>query len=529
MNTLYPMFLKLAGSPVLVVGGGNVAEQKVKGLLASHASITVVAPEVTNLLSSFAEAGTIRLRHRRYQSEDVDGQFLVFGATDDSAVQEEVFRDARRRNIPVNIADVPDRCTFFLSSIFHKGDLKIAVSTNGKSPALGKLIRDKIGKLIGNGYPELLQFLGGIRREVQSRHTDYEERKKDFELIVQNSVRGLGEKEGPIGEEPTWLETGLKNDATKALRNKGVETVSESNHFFPQQLKPKRDGIPDSGTSCLRDLVASSKFPTELPEQSHKDGQGGKVYLVGAGPGDPELITVKGLRLLQSADVVVYDALIDEHLLEYLRPGSERIFAGKRGGCHSASQEEINDILIDRARQGNVVVRLKGGDPFIFGRGGEELEALREAGIEAEVVPGITSGTGIPASIGLPLTYRRVSSSVVFVTGHECGDKGRSVDWNSIAGIDTIVVYMGIRNLRQIAMNLTNAGKSPETPAAVVFSGTWAGETIIEGTLESIAERISEQESGRPGLILIGEVVRFLHRQGDGMTVKETHAVEDLW
>ncbi|MBI3111801.1 MAG: uroporphyrinogen-III C-methyltransferase [Ignavibacteriales bacterium] len=463
MNTLYPMFLKLAGSPVLVVGGGNVAEQKVKGLLASHASITVVAPKVTTLLSSFAEAGTIRLRHRRYQSEDVDGQILVFGATDDPAVQEEVFRDAGQRNIPVNIADVPDRCTFYLSSVFEKGDLKVAVSTNGKSPTLGKTIRDRIGELLESGYPELLEFLGGIRWEVHSRHAEYEERKRDFELIVQNSLKKLYDKEFP---------------------------------FFPQTVK------------------------TDHP---------GKVYLVGAGPGDPDLITVKGLRLLHRADVVLYDALINLDLLDHLSLTAERIFAGKRGGCHSASQEEINRILIDRANQGNVVVRLKGGDPFVFGRGGEELEALRDVGIEVEVVPGITSGTGVPASIGLPLTYRHVSSSVVFVTGHECGDKERSVDWNSIAGIDTIVVYMGIRSIGTIATSLRNAGKSPDTPAAVVFSGTWPEESIIEGTLGSIAERISDRESGRPGIILIGEVVRLLHRQGDGRTVKETQAVEDVW
>lgn len=466
MNTLYPIFLKLTGSPVLVVGGGNVAGQKIKSLLASNASVTVVAPDVTRMISDLAKAGAIQLHKRPYRSEDVTGNLgysLIFGATDEPAVQDQVFRDAKRRGIPVNIADVPDRCMFYLSSVFEKGDLKVAVSTNGKSPTLGKTIRDRIGELVESGYPELLEFLGGIRQEVHSRHAQYEERKRDFELIVQNSLKKLDDKESLL---------------------------------LPQKLK----------TNHQR-----------------------KVYLVGAGPGDPELITVKGLRLLQRADVVVYDALINLDLLDHLPLTAERILAGKRGGNHSTSQEEINRILIDRANHGNVVVRLKGGDPFVFGRGGEELKVLRETGIEVEVVPGITSGTGVPASIGLPLTYRRVSSSVVFVTGHECGDKERPVDWNSIAGIDTIVVYMGIRNIGTIATSLRNAGKSPDTPAAVVFSGTWAEETIIEGTLGSIVERISERESGRPGLIFIGEVVRLLHRQGDRRTVKETHAVEDLW
>lgn len=468
MNTLYPIFLKLRGKPVLVVGGGHVAGQKIRGLLASEASVTVVAPDVSDPISDLAGAGRITLHRRSFEEGDVNGFFLVIGATDDPSLQDRILRDAQRHNAPVNIVDMPDRCTFYLASVFEKGDLKIAVSTNGKSPTLGKIIRDEIGQIFGDGYPELLDFLGGIRNEILTRHADYNERKRNFECIVRNRLKHL--KKG------------------RALS--GLGPISS-----PASLEREKSG---------------------------------KVYLVGAGPGDPELITVKGLHCLQTADVVVYDALVSRELLHHVPPAAECVFAGKREGNHSRKQEEINRLLINRAQEGNVVVRLKGGDPFVFGRGGEEFDALRQAGIDVEVVPGITAGTGVPASIGIPLTLRHVSSSVVFVTGHECIGKGTTVDWESVAAIDTIVIYMGIQHLADIALRLQQAGRRSDTPVAVIFAGTWPEELVLDGTLGTIREHVAPYSSDAPGLILVGEVVRFLkHRSEFQLTAATPEADQE--
>ena len=239
-------------------------------------------------------------------------------------------------------------------------------------------------------------------------------------------------------------------------------------------------------------------------------GKKGKVILVGAGPGDPELISVKGLRLIQQADVIVYDALVLSELLTFAKVGCERLSVGKRAGHHSFSQEEINTLLIAKAKEGKMVVRLKGGDPFVFGRGGEEIEALRNEGIDVEIVPGITAGIGVPSSLGIPLTQRGTSSNVVFVTGSERADNGGNIDWSKISSADTIVVYMGIKSIRHVVSGLINAGRSPETLAVVIFGGTTPQEIVVHGTLNTITEAVEQVSASAPGIIVIGDVVGFL-------------------
>ncbi|MDE3059185.1 MAG: uroporphyrinogen-III C-methyltransferase, partial [Bacteroidota bacterium] len=402
---------------------------------------------------------------RAYRRGDAEGFVLVFAAANNPAVHREIFEDAALHRIPVNVADVPDLCSFYLGSVFQNGDLKVAVSTNGKSPTLGKIIRDRIAAEFGKGYPELLDRLGEIRPYVHSAFSEPEKRKEVLEKIVDDELsKGLlAEKKGYFQSEKT-----------------------ESLESQTSNLEPA-----SSGQKC------------------------GKVILVGAGPGDPELISVKGLRAIQSADVIAYDALVSPELLSSASAHCDKIFVGKRSGSHYAlpqrgfQQEEINKILIARAREGKNVLRLKGGDPFVFGRGGEELQALREEGVDVEIIPGITAGTGIPSSLGIPLTHRGVASSVVFVTGSEISEKENGVDWGAISAIGTIVVYMGIKKLLEISEKLLMSGRSPETPAAVIFGGTTPEQLMVEGTLETIAEKTELVNSDAPGIIIVGEVVKF--------------------
>jgi uroporphyrinogen III methyltransferase/synthase len=237
----------------------------------------------------------------------------------------------------------------------------------------------------------------------------------------------------------------------------------------------------------------------------------GKVYLVGAGPGDPDLITVKGLRCLRRADVLLYDRLVAPELVDEAPLAAERIFVGKVSGRHVCTQAEINTLMIDKARQGNTVVRLKGGDPFVFGRGGEEAQALAEAGIPFEVVPGITSAIGVPAYAGIPITHRDYASSVAIVAGHEDSTKRESaINWTHLAkGVDTLVILMGVRRLAEITRQLIRHGRAANTPAAVIEWGTLPDQCTVVGTLADIAQRVAESGLGAPAVIVIGEVVRL--------------------
>lgn len=243
---------------------------------------------------------------------------------------------------------------------------------------------------------------------------------------------------------------------------------------------------------------------------------GGRVYLIGAGPGDPELITLKAVKALAGCDVVVYDRLCSEDILRYCRPDAELVYVGKSPGAHRATQEEINRLLVQKAVEGHAVARLKGGDPFVFGRGGEEAEALAEAGIPFEVIPGVTSAVAVPAYAGIPVTHRRCSSSLAIITGHENPDKGASrLNWGSLAtGVDTLVFLMGVGNLALIAGRLMEHGRSPATPAAVIAWGTTSAQKKVVGTLATISRLVEREGIAHPAIIIVGEVVR-LHRKLD--------------
>ena len=433
MNTLYPIFLNIERRPVLVVGGGTVAEQKIKGVLEANADVTVIAPQVSAIIENYAGEKKITLHRRKYASGDLQGFFIVIGATNNRDVHQAIFSDAQKENIPVNIVDVPHLCTFFLSSVFQKDDLKIAVSTNGKSPTLGKIIRDIIQAEFSHGYPELLEILGGMRSEVLKLFPDFKSRKKLFKWFVHAELARL-----PL--------------------------------YSKESVKQYREN--------------------SLPK--------GKVFLIGAGPGDPELMTVKGFRILHSADVVFYDALVNTHLLSQAPEYSEMIYVGKRSGVHCIRQEEINDLLISKAQEGKRVIRLKGGDPLIFGRGGEELEALHKAGIDVEVVPGITAAQAAAASAKISFTQRGVSASVAFCTG-------APVESISVPKADTLVYYMGATNLRIIAEKVIASGRKPETSVALIQNVATPNEKIIITSLQDIVlDKTTRYES--PLIIIIGDV-----------------------
>src|SRR5712691_3957295 len=447
--TFYPVFLDLRGRRAVVIGGGAVAEQKVLGLLSAGAHVTVVSPETTPRLAELAAVGGIDLRRRPYRSGDLAGAWLAIAGTDDRAANARVWAEAEREGVLLNAVDDLDHCSFIAPAIHREGDITVAVSTSGKSPALAARLRQRVARLIGPAEARLCELLGELRPELAARVSD------------------------PHARTALWYRI-VDSDVIEFVRRGDMEEARE-----------RIDELVD-------ELVRT-----------------GTVYLVGAGPGDPGLITAKGLEILRSADVVVYDRLVAPSLLAEAPPGAERVFVGKRphGGGADLAQDEINALLVERARGGLTVVRLKGGDPFVFGRGAEECEALRAAGVPFQVVPGVTSAIAVPAAAGIPVTHRRLASAFAVVTGHEC-EGVSNLDWQSLARVPTLVVLMGISALPKITARLLEHGADPDTPAAAIASGTLPAQRTVVATLATLATRVAEELLEPPATVVIGEVVR---------------------
>jgi len=432
----FPIFVNLQGVPVTVVGAGVVAERKVSALLEAGALVTVVAPEATAAIAAWSADGRLTLQRRPYEAGDLRGARLVYAATGNDEVNRAVRAEARAEGVWLNAVDQPDLCDFISPAVVRRGDLTLAISTNGRAPGLAKSIRERLEGLFHETYGEEVERAAAERARAASA---------------------------------AGLEARVLGEAAP-----GVE----------------------------RPPAASS----QLPAASGK----GSVFLVGAGPGAIDLITVKGLRLLQTADVVVYDALVDKGVLECCRPGARLHYVGKRDKRHTRPQAEINELLVQEARAGRLVVRLKGGDPFIFGRGGEEAEALAAAGVPFEIVPGVSAGIGVPAYAGIPLTHRDFTSELVFVTGHECGNGRQPVDWKRYAGSTaSIVVFMGLHSLPEVASQLLEHGRDPECPVAVIENGTTACQRTIVAPLMRVAEEAAAAGIQPPALVVIGDVVRL--------------------
>ncbi len=455
----FPLFYDIRGQQCLLVGGGSVAVRKARLLLKAGAQLVVVSLAVNDELRALVEAepgSSIALRE--FAHTDLDDCRLVIAATDDRPLNQQISEAARQRQIPVNVVDDPELCSFITPAIIERGDLTLAVSSAGKAPVLARLVRTKIEQLIPPAYGRLAGLANQFRDRVKTLFSDTEQRRYFWDDTLQ----------GPIAN----------------LVLNGQQQQAE------QQLSAQLDSIEAEGSA---DKV-------------------GEVYLVGGGPGDPELLTIKALRLMQQADVVLYDRLISDEVMELVRRDADRIYVGKRRSDHAVPQQDINQLLVDLAKQGKRVLRLKGGDPFIFGRGGEEIELLAANQVAFQVVPGITAASGCSAYAGIPLTHRDYAQSVRFITGH-LKDDTINLNWKELGVANqTLVFYMGLKGLPVICRTLIENGRAATTPAALVEKGTTRQQRVIIGTLENLAQQIAEQDIHAPTLLIIGETVQ-LHDQ----------------
>jgi len=451
----FPMFYQLDGKPCLVVGGGDVAARKVSLLFRAGGKVTVVAPSLCESLRGRLNADEITHIAREFKDSDLENHVLVVAATDQQEVNENVSRLAHQRNLPVNVVDQPDLCSFIVPSIIDRNPVQVAVSTGGASPVLARLLRARLETVIPATYGKLATLMEEFRDAVKKRFSE-DKRRHFWESVVQ----------GPIAE---LVFAGKEESAREAMHQ-----------------------AVDSGESAKFDR--------------------GEVYLVGAGPGDPDLLTFRALRLLQQADVIVYDRLVSEQILDMARRDADLVYVGKERDKHTLPQEDINHMLARIAKKGKRVLRLKGGDPFIFGRGGEEIETLMEAGVEFQVVPGITAATGAASYAGIPLTHREHAQAVVFVTGH-LKDGSMNLNWKALAQPNqTVVVYMGLLGLETLCQKLQEHGMAAETPIALVQQATTPTQQVIISDLKNMPQHVKQFQVQPPTLIIIGEVVTLHHK-----------------
>jgi len=445
-----PLFFDIKDKPCLVVGGGDIALRKSRLLVRSGATLTVVAPKICDSLKVLVEKEGV-IKERAYKAEDINGTALVVAATDCEDINAQVSKDAQAINIHVNVVDSPAISTFIFPAIIDRSPIVIGVSSGGASPVLARLIRAKLESTIPAAYGRLAALVGGFRDRVKQKFSTINERRAFWEEVLQ----------GPVADQ---VFAGKEQDA-KALLN------------------------------------------SLLDDKNQKPSTTGEVYLVGGGPGDPDLLTFRALRLMQQADVVLYDRLVSKGVLDLVRRDADLIYVGKAKSDHAVPQEEINEMLVRLAKKGHRVLRLKGGDPFIFGRGGEEIDRIAEEGIPFQVVPGITAASGCASYAGIPLTHRDYSQSVRFVTGH-LKEGELSLEWSELAHANqTVVFYMGLTGLEVICKKLMELGRSPQTPIALIQQGTTRSQKVVEATLETIVERVANEVIKPPTLIIVGEVV----------------------
>jgi uroporphyrin-III C-methyltransferase/precorrin-2 dehydrogenase/sirohydrochlorin ferrochelatase len=443
----FPIFLKLTNQPCLVVGAGTCAARKIELLARAGANITVVAREIS---SQVATLSNLTVYQKEFESSDLTGFKLVVSATNDAITNQYVSECAKTNGVWVNVVDSPALCDFIFPAIVDRAPLTIAVSSGGASPVLARLLRAKIETLIPPTYGVLAKLAEKFRETVKQKISGSENRRIFWENVLQGRVAEL-------------IFAGQNNAAEQELTSALSQTESQSNN--------------------------------------------GEVYLIGAGPGAADLLTFRALRLMQQADVVVYDRLVSADILDLARRDSEKIYVGKARSSHSVPQEEINALLVRLAKEGKRVARLKGGDPFIFGRGGEEIETLMEQSVAFQIVPGITAATGCASYAGIPLTHRDHAQSCIFVTGH-LKDDSVHLNWTQLAASNqTVVIYMGLFGLEKICASLIAHGSSPDLPIALIEQGTTNQQRVIIGTLSTLPENIKHETIKPPTLIIIGTVV----------------------
>lgn len=446
MARLYPLFADLTRRPVLVVGGGVVGQRKAEALLAAGARVTVGAPLITGALASRVRKGDMRHRRGRFEASWLDGAWLVIAATDDRDLNRRVAEAATARGTWVNVVDDPELSSFQVPAVVHRPPLTVAISSAGTAPALARHVRERIELILDEGLGALARLLARYRDAIRHRIADVPSRRRFYDRLITGEVGRL-------------------------VRHRGEAAAEEA-------------------------LKRALRQPTTVT---------GRVALVGAGPGDPALLTLAGLRRLQEADVILHDRLVQEDVLSLARRDAERIDVGKQAGRPRITQAAINRLMVRLARQGKQVVRLKGGDPLIFGRGGEELEYLRAHEVAFEVVPGITAAGGCAAYAGVPLTHRQHASSVVLVTAHSRAALD-ALDWRALARQNqTLAVYMGVGQLAYLPGRLIRHGRGAATPFALIERGTTKDQRVITGTLASLPAMAEAHDIVSPALLIIGE------------------------
>lgn len=450
--SFFPIFLKTKGQTALVVGAGEIALRKIRLLKQAGFRIRLVAPEIDLAIPELFDEHD-EIHQRPVEQGDTESVQLIIAATEQEQVNQSVYAWATALNVPVNVVDQPELCSYITPAIVDRSPLVIAISSGGESPVLARQMRAKLEAFVPAGYGVLAGLLSKFRTQVKQAFPSIQARRLFWEDVLESPVK-------------------------EACLN----------------------GQDDLAHSLLEAQIKSPQTQT------------GEVYVVGAGPGDPDLLTFRALRLMQKADVVLYDRLVSPALLDLCRRDADRLYVGKARAHHAVPQDKINETLVKLAQEGKKVCRLKGGDPFIFGRGGEEIEELMEAGIAFQVVPAVTAASGCSAYAGIPLTHRDYAQSVSFVTGH-ISDKSPSVDWASfVRPFHTLVIYMGKPGLDKTTAALLAAGMAATTPVAMISKGTLPEQAVVEATLATIVDAVQAADLVAPTLVIIGDVVKLRSR-----------------
>jgi uroporphyrin-III C-methyltransferase/precorrin-2 dehydrogenase/sirohydrochlorin ferrochelatase len=447
-----PIFINVRQNPCLVIGGGDIALRKINLLIKAQAKVDCLSPLFCEGITNLSQNGDVNLIQKRFESDDIKDYAIIIASTDDSSVNALISKSAKKARIPVNVVDSPELSSFIMPSIVDRSPVIIAVSSAGRAPVLARIIRAKLETVIPSAYGVLAEIAGEYRQKVKDRFSKIKDRRAFWESIFS----------GVIAEK-----------------------------VFSGRINEAKDDID-------KQLKQASQM--EL----------GEVYLVGAGPGDPDLLTFKALRLIQQADVVLYDRLVSKGVMELVRRDSELIYVGKKGGSQESTRQiDINDQLVELAKSGKRVCRLKGGDPFIFGRGGEEIESLSEHGIPFQVVPGITAASGCSSYAGIPLTHRDYSQSCRFVTAH-LKNGTTNLPWDEfVIDQQTIVFYMALSGANYICQKLMEHGMDKDMPIAIIEKGTMPEQKVYISSLTKLPDLLATEDIHAPTLMIVGEVVKL--------------------
>lgn len=448
-----PLFIETTGKKCLIVGGGKVASRKLIPILKAKMKVTLISPEVIEEIElNFQKNKNLKIIKRKFKPEDIEGQFLIIAATNEKTTNQKIAKLSKDNNILVNMAEDSLSGNTLIPSVVDRDPIKIAVSSGAASPILTRLVKTKLETVIPYSFSKLADIMMEYRDVVKKSFLKISDRRKFWEVFL----------DGPVSE------------------------MVLSGHI-------------DKAKKALDESLKENKFLEKT----------GEVYLVGAGPGDPELLSFKALRLMQKADIVIYDRLVSRPIMNLIRQDAEKIYVGKQRADHAMPQENINQLLARLALEGKKVLRLKGGDPFIFGRGGEEIESLIKDDIPFQIVPGITAASGCASYAGIPLTHRDYSQACIFVTGH-LRDGTVNLNWEMLAHEkQTLIFYMGMHGSKIICEELIKHGLSDETPAALIVKGTTEDQEVIIGNLKNMPEIIMDRKIVPPTLLIIGDVVKL--------------------